>query len=357
MNIAVTLNSRLNESQKHSEFDPPHTVELIREGIIEAGHHCRVIEADAEAYEKLKRYAPDLVFNRAEGLHGESREAQIPAMLEMLEIPYVGSGVLTLALSLNKGWTKQYLSAAGVTTPRFALLEAHSDLWLEHRWRTRLSALESAFPVILKPNSEGSSIGIGEENLCRDAQSLREKGSAMLESYPGDLLVEQFIEGREISVGVLGTPNGELEVLPLLEVDFRTLPAEVGGVFGHTAKRTYDDLEHYLCPAPVSPALAEGLIDQTLRVCKALEIRDFARLDFRIDPSGTPYFLEINPLPGMDYDLENRDFSFYILMALAAGLDYDALVARLIDSAAARYGLSTPPAGAGGRCGKDAVSV
>ena len=348
MKVALILNTRRDDSEFHAEYDPVHTVESIRRGIEEAGHEYLFIEGDEEAYERIRSARPDLVFNRTEGIRGESRESHIPAMLEMLGIPYVGSGVLTLALCLNKAWTKQLLRGAGIATPASFLISSTADLR-----ESKLREHHLPYPMILKPNAEGSSIGINEDNVVEDAAALRKKAIAMMNTYTGAILAEQFIPGREISVGVLGTggmgraPRVEhpaesreepLEVLPFLEVDFSRLPPEVGNVFGQRAKSTYDDLSHYLCPAPLGAALEKSLRETSLAACRVLGVRDFARLDFRIGTDGVPCFLEVNPLPGMDYDEETKDFSFFIIMALRSGLTYGALVDRLLRSAWARAG-------------------
>lgn len=325
MKIALVLNSRVDTSEFQVEYDPPHTIAMIKHGIEQAGYEYHFIEADNDAFEKLRSLQPDLVFNRAEGRTGGSRESHIPAVLEMLEIPYVGSGVLTLAVCLNKAWTKKVLNFHGIPTPAFELAELG-----EH-------AVDVPFPAILKPNEEGSSVGINEDNVVRDSNQMKVKLSELFERYQEPILVEQFISGREISVGVLGTSMGSFEILPLLEVNFSKLPPNVEGVFGQRAKVTYDDLENYDCPAELDLALENTIVETTLEICHVLEIRDFARLDFRISSSGTPYFLEINPLPGMDFNVDERDFSFYPLMAKRAGYGYSELVRRLIESAASRY--------------------
>ncbi|TVR91964.1 MAG: ATP-grasp domain-containing protein [Spirochaetaceae bacterium] len=331
MKIALVLNTRQDDSEVHAEYDPPHTVDAIRQGIEAAGHEYHFIEGDEAALGHIQALKPDLVFNRSEGVRGESRESHIPAMLEMSGIPYVGSGVLTLALCLNKEWTKRHVRAAGVPTPQSMLIETENDL-------SNADLMQSApgFPVILKPNAEGSSIGINEDNVVHDFPGLQTKARSMLATYREAILVESFIPGREISVGVLGTEGGQLQVLPMLEVDFSQLPEEVGNVFGQRAKSTYDDLAHYLCPAPLDPALVKQMELSSLTACRALGIRDFARIDFRIGSDGVPYFLEVNPLPGMDYDTESQDYSFFIIMALRAGLSYSQLVEQLLQSAWSR---------------------
>ena len=329
MNIALVLNTRSREDEFQVEFDPPHTIELIRHGIEAAGFGYVFIEADEDVAEKLKQVRPDLVFNRSEGLRGESRESHIPAILEMLGIPYIGSGPGTLALCLNKSWTKVHVGAAGINTPEHYVIASSAEA----------ERCSPSFPVILKPNAEGSSIGINADNVVHDRVAFLQKAAQLFSQYNREILVEGFVSGREISVGVLQQPDGEMEVFPLLEVDFSRMPSSVGNVFGQVAKTVYDDLSNYVCPARLDEDLEKALTDEARAVCRVLNIRDFARFDFRVDALGRIWFLEINPLPGMDYDESVQDFSFYTLMAFRAGYSYDSLIAALISSARRRYGL------------------
>ncbi len=329
MRVAIVVNTRIHDNEFEVEYDPPHTIELIRHGVEAAGYECIFIEADEDVTENLKMHRPDLVFNRAEGIRGESRESHIPAILEMLGIPYIGSNILTTAVGLNKSWTKKVLSYHGVLTPQFHVCSTLDDA----------KKLDLRYPCILKPNEEGSSVGINEDNVVHDKDQFFTKLDQMLSEYQQEILIEQFIAGREFSVGILGHSNGIPEVLPIVEVDFSTLPEEVGGVFGQRAKTKYDSLDNYKCPARISDDLRQRLEEITLDVCKHLMVKDFARIDFRMDASNDIYFLEINPLPGMDFDMEANDFSFYPLMASRAGYSYDELVRRLIESARHRYGL------------------
>lgn len=326
MKIALIVNTRTGDTEEEVEFDPPHTIEMMRKGILEAGFEYVFIEGNETVWDELQKHKPDLVFNRTEGLNGESREAHIPAILEMLQIPYVGSGVKTLAVCLDKAWTKTFVQAHGVHTPEYKIVSNIEGA----------RAFFPRFPVILKPNEEGSSIGINEDNVVWTQEAFERKIEQMLSSYQQNILVESFIAGREISIGVLVRSPYDIEIFPPLEVDFSKMPSKVGGVFGQIAKTTYDDLSHYLCPAPISSELKNTLEEQSRKICQALEIREFARLDFRIDDNGQPWFLEINPLPGMDFDMENNDFSFYSLMAFKAGYSFDTLMAKLIDSTCKR---------------------
>ncbi len=329
MRVALIVNTRKSGSEFEVEYDPPHTIELIKQGIESSGNEYVFIEADDKVVEHIKEVWPDLVFNRSEGIRGESRESHVPAVLEMLGVPYVGANVLTTAVCLNKGWTKKILAYHGIPTPDFHIcttLEEALDISLK-------------YPFILKPNEEGSSIGINEDNVVHNKEQLAEKLKQMLDEYEQGILLEQFIQGREFSVGVLGKTDGGFEVFPVLEVDFSTLPHEVGGVFGQRAKTIYEELDHYICPAKISEVIRAELERITIDICKHLMVPDFARVDYRMDEDGNLYFLEINPLPGMDFDLENKDISFYPYMAIQGGYTYNTLIHRLLDSARSRYGL------------------
>jgi D-alanine-D-alanine ligase len=330
MRVALVLNTRKDESEFEVEYDPPHTVEMIKHGIESAGHDYIFVEADENILETLKQVKPDLVFNRSEGVRGESRESHIPAILEMLGIPYVGANVLSTAVCLNKGWTKKFLAFHNIVTPQFHILSSTRQA---HK-------LDFIFPVILKPNEEGSSVGINEDNVVADKKQLVKKLGSMLKEYQQPILVEQFIQGREFSVGVLDCLGPKPQVLALLEIDFSRFPSEVSGVYGQKAKTIYEGLDHYICPAKVRSDLKKKIGQVSIEICRLLEIPDFARIDYRMDENEELYFLEINPLPGMDFDPDNQDISFYPYMAEKSGYTYDQLIQRLIESAARRYRLN-----------------
>ncbi|MFX0039002.1 MAG: ATP-grasp domain-containing protein [Promethearchaeota archaeon] len=330
MKIAVILNTRREDSEFQIEYDPPHTIQLIKHGIEEIGHNYEFIEADENVLENLKKVKPDLVFNRSEGIRGESRESHIPAMLEMLNIPYVGSNVLTTAIGLNKTWAKKCLAYHKILTPKFITVSDVKDI----------INLDIPFPVILKPNEEGSSMGINEDNVVFDIDNLKIKLKTLLNNYQQSILVEQFIQGREFSVGLLGKPGEDPEILSILEIDYSKLPKEIGNIFGQRAKTMYDSLDHYICPAKILKDLKKRLKIISINIYKYLDIRDFGRIDFRMNTKNQIYFLEINPLPGMDFDLDNNDFSFYPYMAMKSGYSYDQLIQRILESACYRYGLN-----------------
>jgi len=329
MRIALVLNTRRQESEFEIEYDPPHTIKLIRHGIENTGHDYEFIEADENFVENLKNVKPDLVFNRAEGIKGESRESHVPAILEMLNIPYIGSNVLTTAIGLNKTWAKKCLAYHNVLTPRFGTIGNVNEV----------KKLNIPFPVILKPNEEGSSMGINEDNLVFNPENLKLKLQQMIETYQQLILVEQYIQGREFSVGLLGSPDGPPEMLSIVEIDFTKFPKELGNVFGQKAKTLMDSLDNYICPAKIPKALKKRFQEISLDIWRFLDIKDFARIDFRMTKKNQIYFLEINPLPGMDFNPDNSDFSFYPYMAMKSGYTYDQMIYRILESACNRYGL------------------
>ena len=328
MRITLVMNTRQTETEFEVEYDPPHTIELIKHGIEATGHEYIFVEADENFAENIKKAKADLVFNRAEGLRGDSRESYVPAILETLNIPYVGSNVLTTAICLNKAWTKKVLLYHGISTPKFHVCQNVREA----------EKIADDFPYLLKPNEEGSSIGITEENLVYDKKQLHTKLKQMISEYQQPILVEQFIAGREFSTGLLGQPKQEPEVLSILEIDFSKFP-EVGGVFGQRAKTVLDSLDHYICPAKIPQKLKNTLEQLSTNIWHALDVKDFARIDFRMDSKGELFFLEINPLPGMDFDTEENDLSFYPYMAMKTGYIYDILVRKLLESACSRYGI------------------
>jgi len=327
MKVALICNTRQSNKEFEVEYDPPDTIKKIMQGIERSGHEALFIEANEDAYPKLVKLKPDLVFNRAEGIRGESRESQIPAFLEMLGIPYVGSNILTTATCLDKAMAKTVISFHKISTPRFQVLANNSD---------RLNS-ELVFPLILKPIHEGSSIGINEDNVVWNEDSLRKKASNMLKKYEEPILVEEFIEGRELSVGLLG--NDKPQVLPILEVDFSKFPKELATVYGQKAKTLFDSSANYICPAKLSQYKREEIEDMSIRCFNVLNCRDFARIDFRMNKSGRLYVLEVNPLPGLDYDEGKDELSFYPIMAKASGLSYSEMVRKILNAAVKRYHL------------------
>ncbi|MCR4426965.1 MAG: ATP-grasp domain-containing protein [Firmicutes bacterium] len=268
--------------------------------------------------ERLDEARPDMVFNIAEGWVGRNRESLIPALLELLGIPFTGSDALTLGIALDKAMAKRVVSTAGIRTPRYCKINTVEDL----------SRVDLAFPMFVKPNCEGSSKGIRNSSRVNTPEELAAKVQWVLSTYHQPALVEEFLPGREFTVGIIG--NGKPHVLPIMEVcPGDREAADHSFVYSYETKS--GNLERFKVPAPIPDTLARELSDMAVAAFEAMECRDVSRVDFRLDEAGKPYFLEINPLPGMSR------VSLLPLQARAAGMAFDELVRWILTSAWARY--------------------
>jgi D-alanine-D-alanine ligase len=312
----------------YAEWDDEETVEAVRSALAR-NHEVIPIEGDEEAFEKFKKHRPEIVFNLAEGMHGSSREAQIPSMLEMLRIPYTGSGPLTLAVCLDKAMAKVVLQYHGIATPPFRVV---------HQEKGKQDF--PSFPLIVKPLREGSSKGIKNSSLVRDSKQLKDEVHRVLEEYRQPALVEKFLPGREFTAALLG--NGrEIQVLPVVEIRFDELPGSINPIYSYEAKWIWDTvekpLEIFSCPAKVSASLRKKIQDLCRAAFSVLGVRDWCRIDVRLDESGEPNILELNPLPGI---LPNPDAnSCFPKAARTAGISYDELINRVLAIACRRAGL------------------
>lgn len=289
-----------------------------------------MIEADDNAFEKLKKLRPDLVFNVAECANGISREAQIPAMLDMLQIPYTGSDPLTLTTCLDKARTKEVLSYYKIPTAKFLLVESISDL----------KNFDLRFPVIVKPVAEGSGKGIFNSSLLSSLDELKENLTNNIQSYNQPFLVEEFLPGREFTVAIIG--NGEdAEVLPIVEIKLSELPKELAPIYSYEAKWIVDTrdkpLNIFSCPAQIDESLQEKITNIALRTYKVLRCRDWSRIDIRLNANGEPNIIEINPMPGILPD--PKDNSCFPKAARASGLSYEEMINKVLFTAARRYSL------------------
>ena len=308
-----------------SEFDTPKTIATIARALEAAGYTVQLVEANEHLPEWFLSHTVDLVFNIAEGTHGDARESQVPALLESLGVAYTGSHSVTLALALDKTKTKQILAFEGIPTPRWQLFSTPKT--------PRSRAL--SFPLIVKPNREGSAIGISRESVVEDEPSLRRQVRYIYERYRQEVLVEEFVSGLELTVGVLGN-----QALPVLEIDFA--PCEASGEFfyswrmkefqGNSALGLNPSL---YCPARLDEPTTARVQDVALRAHRALGCRDLSRTDIRLSAQGIPYVLEVNPLPG----LSPWDSNFPV-MTSAAGLSHEALIQRIVELAVNRAQLA-----------------
>ena len=308
----------------YSEFDSPATIDAIASALRAGDHEVHLVEANRDLPQWFRTHDVDVVFNIAEGATGPHREAQVPAILESLGIPFTGSNSLTLSLALNKAKTKQLLASDGLPTPAWQLFTT-PDAVLDPRL---------AFPLIVKPNYEGSAKGILRESVVQDEASLRRQVRWILERYHQEALVEEFIEGTELTVGVLG--NEDLQALPILEIDFAACQGS-GEFFYSWRMKEYQGNAQlglnpiFRCPARLEPEVAARVQAVALRVHQLLGCWELSRTDIRLRPDGVPFILEVNPLPGLDPVESN-----FPIMTRAAGIAYPALINRLVEFAVAR---------------------
>jgi D-alanine-D-alanine ligase len=332
--------SRQPDEQKAEEDEPPLPHDMLAEcdsdetiaavgHALQEKHQVVFIESDDKAFGRLKRQRPHLVFNMAERVVGPNRESHIPTICEMLDIPYTGSDPLTLGICLDKSRAKEILSYHRVPNAAFWIVESASAIPAGVR-----------LPAIVKPMFEGSSKGIKNNSLVQSLGELYERVEEVVGTYRQPVIVERFLAGREFTVGVLGN-DPSYEVLPIVEIDHTQLPSGAAPVYSYEAKWLWDTpekpLDIFKCPAPIPAVLRAKIENLVVRTCRVLRVRDWARIDVRLDEKGEPNILEVNPLPGILPKPE--DNSCLPKAARTAGYSYSDLIHRVVEEASKRYGL------------------
>ncbi len=309
----------------NAEFDHPLTVQVIEDCFSSLGHQVVRIGSVDQLLAKLDDIHVDIVFNIAEGHSGRNRESQVPILLEMKGIPYVGADGLTQALTLDKVMAKRVFLGEGIPTPRFFEI-THPE-----------SPLPQAvsFPAIVKPRCEGSSKGLSEKSVVHSASELRERASWLIATYKQPALVEEFIQGTEFTVAVIG--NDPPQALPVVQIQIDG-QLDLGDLF-YTFSRIASGAG-YVCPAQISSRVEERLKNLALQVYRAVDCLDFGRVDIRVDKAGNPYVLEINPLPSLSTE------DVFFLLAKHLGVPYHQMLGRILDAAVERWGLKSERDGA-----------
>ncbi len=323
MKVAIIYNKDLTGvinkfGMQNKERYNPKTVKLVAEALEQGGHNVAVIDGSMDVIQQLQDFMPrvlegermGMVFNMAYGIQGESRYTHLPAMLEMLGIPYVGSTPSGHALALDKIITKIIMQKHGIPTPNFWVFSSANE-----------DMSEVKYPVIVKPKMEAVSYGL---KIAYSENDLRDAVNFAIEEFKQQALVEQFIRGREFCVGLLG--NNPPEAFPILEIDLEGDPDAIQSVADKKSKP-----RGKICPALVSKELADKMIDYTIKAFKALQLRDFSRVDIRMDEKEDVYFLEINSMASLGRT------GAYVNAAAVAGYDYNALINRILDVAVVRY--------------------
>ncbi len=303
------------------EYDSPATVEALAGALREDGHEVELLGGGRRFVAALLARPPELVFNLAEGRGTRSREAHVPAVCEMLDVPCTHSDPLTLALTLDKALAKRVVASHGLATPRFAVIGELREL----------DALALAFPCIAKPLCEGSSIGIRRSSRAADRAALAREVERLLGDYRQPVLVEEFLPGVELTVGVLGT-GGNARAIGAMEIaPRRSSAAEF--VYSLEVKRDWQNEVEYHVPPRLEPRVVEAALALAVGCHRALGCRDLSRIDLRLDAAGRPQFLEANPLPGL-----NPETGDLVILAGRSGMPYAELVAQVVREARHRGG-------------------
>src|SRR5579872_5874969 len=318
MRIALTHNLRVTDAEDEAEFDTAETIESIDRVLTKAGHRAEPIDVTGPAsllVTRLEAFAPDIVFNLAEGHRGKTRRAFYPALFEELGMPSTGSDAYTLTVTLDKALTKKQLAGWGVPSPRgrFVTLETLAGGGLD----------DLVFPAIVKPNFEGSSKGIGPDSVVDDPVALARAIESLLARYPDGVLVEQYVPGQDVRVV-------HVEGLgPLAAVETAVRPEY---------RRTRDIIDYCLAnvdshmldrraPARVSPAVHGRLRELAGRTLSAFALRDVAAFDFRVGEDGQVWFLSATAIPSFE-----RDGALFTATR-SAGVSYDATILAVLRAA------------------------
>lgn len=307
---------------KYAEFDGRETVDAIIDAIKSGGHDVVDIGNGNKLLDTVwaKKQKVDIVFNITEGLYQRSREAQVPAVLDMLNIPYIGSEPLTMAITLDKLMAKQVIISHGLPTPKYIQAKSVADL----------KNYGLGFPAIVKLRYEGTSKGLDKGSVVHNHTELENRVSWLVTTYKQPVIIEEFLKGEEFTVAVMG--NEIPEILPPVQI-------AIFGKFKLGMDFYIHDLVEnpgidYVCPAKTTPELEQKVIDLSRESYKVLECRDFGRIDIRTDENGNPYFLECNPLPSLSL------IDIWPIVAKQVGLTYNQIINRIIDYGRKRYGLS-----------------
>jgi len=327
LKVGITYNLKKDFSQRENqpidlleEFDSEETIDAIREVLESDGHEVIKLGGDRGLIDRIRKGPIDIVFNIAEGIGGRNREAHIPALLEFLNIPYTGSDPLTLSLTLDKAMAKRMVMSQNIPTPRFKKIDKMNDL----------DGLDLHYPLFIKLCYEGSSKGVRLDSKILDPRSLEEKTRSLLETYGSPLIIEEFVKGPEFTVGILG--NEDPFVLGVMQIEIKGNPPEES-IYSLEIKREWEEKVRYHCPPSIDQDLLKKIEEVALRSYRALECRDVSRVDIRIGEDHIPYFLEINPLPGL-----SPVYGDLVIMARSMGWDYARLVKTIFHQALKRYG-------------------
>lgn len=323
-NIVNNYPERIDDT--YAEWDSMETIEAVQSALESAGHEVDLIEADTEAYARLSELRNEFVFNLAEGLGGSSRESQIPAMLDMLGIHYTGSDPVTTGICHDKSRCKEILSYYGVPNTPFVISDDPDSF-----------RMAGSFPKFVKPLHEGSSKGIYNTSLVTNNSDLRSEISRIKDCYNQPAIIEDYLPGKEFTVAMLGN-GADTKALPVIEINLDTVPEGFNRIYSYEVKWFFDTRESKLdifrCPADIPESLYRQIENVCLDAYRVLRVRDWARIDIRLDSNGIPNVVEVNPLPGILPD--PADNSCFPKAARQAGLSYNEMINAVLNEAVKR---------------------
>ena len=333
MNVLVLY----NYSDKQETLEKDYSEEAVKEcafsvrKALECFNHQVIMFTLMDTTDSLKSMIEllakgniDIIFNLCEGFGWDSTmEHNIAGIFELLNIKFTGSGSFTLASCLNKGRTKEVLTFYGIRTPNFqTLFSPHNKI-----------KKELTLPLIIKPLMEDASVGIRNNSVIYEASEIEKMVSLFFERYKKSALVEEYIDGREFNVAIMG--NSELEVLPVSEIDFSGLPKEMNRICTYESKWDYESIAFRrtppVCPAKIDSGLEEEIKEVAIKTYRAMECSDYARVDMRLSNDGKLYVLEANPNPDLSTD------AGFSNIAKASGMSYETLILKILEIALMRY--------------------
>ena len=300
-----------------AEYESEETINALTEIMSEIGEVIK-FPWHPDIFNDLKEHKPDVVFNIVESWGSRNRESYIPNICEILEIPYTGSDGVAMGVSLDKELTKNIASARGVNTPDFYKARDIKD------FEKLIDNVILNFPLFVKPNSEGSSIGVRRFSQVQNKDELYSTGKKLLDKYKSPILIEKFLPGREFVVAILGNDNPHVFPVAEIVVEGGNFPFYSYEFKGRHQKKIK-------CPVNIEESKKEQMVDDTLEIFNSLGCRDIARADFKLDEKGEPNFIEINPLPGL-----SPYYSVYPEQAEKDGWDLNKIIKKLINCALKR---------------------
>ena len=327
MKIGIAFNLKPKNIPKNlpedifEEYDSKEVIFALKNVFEKFNFEVVFLESGKNFLKKVLKEKVDFVFNIAEGFGTRSREGHVPSVCEMLNIPYSFSDPLSLNITLDKEICKRFAKSINVRTPYFKVVKDLKEI---------KNLKFKKFPAILKLKNEGSSMGLRLSSKVNNIEELKERCFYLLKTYKEPILIEEFINGKEITVGIIGNYDN-IRVLGMMEIRPRKLKQE-DFIYSLEVKRNYKEEVDYVVPPQIKEETKKEIEKFSLKIYKMLGLRDASRIDFRLDKDEKPYFLEINPLPGL-----NPVTSDLPIMAYKLGINYEDLIREILKNAFSRY--------------------